>query len=154
MRLPITVVRVISPLALAILASTALAGELIDAQMDQITAGGLFELTADELDILTSAPVGPLQRNVIGGVGMLLEEFLSGVFSSQNSLLGDLASAGPPNANTTSSTSTPGLGINSINGTPLGINSINGTPLGINSINGTPLGINSINGTPLAIKPI
>ena len=39
MRLPIRVVQIISSLALAILASTALAGELIDAQMDQITAG-------------------------------------------------------------------------------------------------------------------
>ena len=108
MRLPITVMRIISSLALAIFASTALAGELIDAQMDQISAGGLFELTADQLEYVTSAPVGPLQRNVIGGVGVLLEEFLSETFRSPQSLLRDLASTGPANANTTSSTTSLG----------------------------------------------
>ena len=58
-----------SALALAVLARAALAEELTDAGMDQITAGGLFELAADQLDMATSAPVGPLQHNVIGGVG-------------------------------------------------------------------------------------
>jgi hypothetical protein len=98
MRLPITAVRIISfsfsALALAVPASAALAEELTDARMDQITAGGVFELAADQLDMATSAPVGPIRRNVIGGVGILLEELLSEVFSSQQSLLADLGSPG------------------------------------------------------------
>ena len=94
MRLPIRAVRIISfsALPLAVLASAALAEELTDARMDQITAGGLFELTADQLDRATSAP----QRNVIGGVGVLLEEFLSETFRSQQSLLADLGAPGTP----------------------------------------------------------
>jgi hypothetical protein len=95
MRLPIPAVRIISfpALALAVLASAvqAEATELTDAHMDQITAGGLFELAADQLDMTTSAPVGPIGHNVIGGVGMLLEEFLSEAFSSPQSFLRSLA---------------------------------------------------------------
>jgi hypothetical protein len=127
MRLLMTAVRIISSLALAVLASAALAGELIDVHMDQITAGGLFELTADQLDSATSAPVGPLQRNVIGGVGGLLEEFLSELFRSQQSLRRDLASAEPPNANTTPST--PNLSTTPITGSPLSTTPITGSPL-------------------------
>lgn len=57
----LTAVRIISfsALAFAVLASAALAEELTDAGMDQITAGGFFELAADELDMTTSAPVVP-----------------------------------------------------------------------------------------------
>ena len=64
MRLPIRAVRIISfsALPLAVLASGALAEELSDARMDQITAGGLFELTADQLDSATSAPATQRDR--------------------------------------------------------------------------------------------
>src|SRR5512132_4253056 len=106
--------------------------------MDQITAGGLFELAADQLDMATSAPVGPLQHNVIGGVGVLLDEFL---FRSQRlqdlASLGDLASAPPP-----------------ITGSPLGTAPITGSPLGTTPITGSPLGTTPITGSPLGTTPI
>ena len=88
-------VRIISfsALPLAVLAGGALAEELTDERMDQIAAGGLFELTADQLDNTTTV-VAPLNRNVIGGVGMMVEEFLSETFSSQQSILKELGSTG------------------------------------------------------------
>jgi hypothetical protein len=108
MRLLIRAVWIISFSALPL--AVALAEELSDVRMDQITAGGFFELAAEELDMATSAPVGPIRRNVIGGVGILLEEFLSEVFSSQQSLLADL---GSPGTTRFSSTVSGGSGVGS-----------------------------------------
>jgi hypothetical protein len=144
--LPATAGRIISfsAIAFAILTSAALSGELADEPMDQITGGGVFELTADQLDMMTSAPVGPLQRNVIGGVGMLLEAFLSEAFVSQQSLLRDVASAGPPNMNTTPSN--PNLGTNNaLSSTNLGTNNaLSSTNLGTNNaLSSTNLGTNN-----------
>ncbi len=71
---------------------------------------------------------------------MLLETLLSEAFSSQESLLRDVASvATPPNANITLSIPNPG-------GTPLP-NALSGTPLP-NALSGTPLP-NALSGTPL-----
>jgi hypothetical protein len=88
MRLLIRAVWIISFSALPL--AVALAEELSDVRMDQISAGGFFELTADQLDSTTSGP----QRNVIGGVGVALEAFMSETFRSQQSLLADLGSPG------------------------------------------------------------
>ena len=98
MRLPMRAVRIISfsALPLAVLAGGALAEELTDERMDQIAGGGLFELTADQLDNTTTV-VAPLNRNVIGGVGMMVEEFLSETFSSQQSILKELGSTAGTN---------------------------------------------------------
>ena len=94
MRLVLKAVRIVSfsALLLAVLPSAAPAEELTDARMDQITAGGFFELTADQLDSTTSAP----QHNVIGGVGIVFEQLLSETFRSQQSLLADLGAPGAP----------------------------------------------------------
>ena len=94
MRLVLKAVRIVSfsALLLAVLPSAAPAEELTDARMDQITAGGFFELTADQLDSTTNAP----QHNVIGGVGIMLEQLLSETFRSQQSLLADLGAPGAP----------------------------------------------------------
>jgi hypothetical protein len=148
--------RIISSLALAILASAALAEELTDARMDQITAGGLFELADDELNNLTSAPVGLAQRNVIGGIGELFEEFLSGLFRSQDFLLRDLASAPLPNENTTPFTQTTGsvLGNTPTTGSVLGNTPTTGSVLGTSPVTSSSLGTSPVTSSSLGTSPI
>ena len=134
-------------LALGVLVSAgqAEAVELIDARMDQITAGGVFELTADELRMVPSTPVAPLQHNVIGGVGVLFEQLLSDVFRSRESLLQDIAmsvSHGSEINVPTGGANNTG-GINTATGPPIGTPAntpVGGIPPPIGTPDNTPVG--------------
>jgi hypothetical protein len=141
-------------LGLAVLTSDALAQELTDARMDQVTAGGVFELVADQLDGVTSAPVGPLQQhNVIGGTGILLEEFLSDMFQSGRADLSQYGVNNPPTVINTANNNPPTV-INTANNNPPTVITVNNTansntPTGV-TVSNTPTGV-TVSNTPTGV---